>query len=225
MKTPLIINLNLILPDISIKTIREELLQKDEAILSYYNTGKRLICFYITKENFGYTSKVCGDNLSQEIFSLRKELALQDEGDKKTINKISASLYSFLVKPVRENIKSKKHLVIIPYNEISYIPFEILIDSASSELLLNSFAISYNYSVNFLQRHKAGNDGYKVLAFAPFTKHTTDVINYPLLKSSEEEVTGLQGKVLISEQATKSNFLAFESRLSNHSFSHTCHSR
>lgn len=199
-------------PAISIKNIRERLLQKDEAIVSYYYTTKRLLCFYITKESFGYASERLQNTMSQKIFTLRNELGLQDEGDKKTINEISSWLYEYLVRPVLQNLRMKKHLVIIPYNEISYIPFEILIDSNDNELLLNNFAISYNYSVNFLQRYKVGQDTYRVLAFAPFTISTPGSKTYPILKASHDEVGGLPGKVLLSEQATKSNFLKFESQ-------------
>ncbi|MEP6948548.1 MAG: CHAT domain-containing protein [Ginsengibacter sp.] len=199
-------------PGIDIKTIREQQLQKDEAIISYYYTTKRLLCFYITKERLGYVSEPLQTAMSQKIFTLRDELGLQDKGDKKAINEICAWLYTYLIRPVIQNLEKKKHLVVIPYNEISYIPFETLIDPANNELLLNNFAISYNYSVNFLQRYKAGQDIYKVLAFAPFTNSTPGSKTYPILKASLDEVAGLTGKVLLSEQATKSNFLKLESQ-------------
>jgi CHAT domain-containing protein len=195
---------------INIPVLQQHLLQKDEAILSYYYTASRLLCFYITRDDFGYSSRPFSDTLSKKIYSVRKELGLQDEGDKKVINEISSWLYGYLVQPMANHLKNARHLVVIPYNEISYVPFEILNDAAADELLVHRFAISYNYSINFLQRYKPGDASYKVLAFAPFTT-TTNSSTYPLLKASQDEVSGLPGKVLVSEEATKDNFMKLAS--------------
>lgn len=193
--------------DVNIQTIQNDLIQKDEAVISYYYTNKRLLCFYITKENFGYTSEVRDNNMTGMILKLRNELDAQEQGDKEIINETSTQLYNYLIQPVAKFLEHKKHLVIIPYNEISYVPFEILIDSVSNELLLNRFATSYNYSVNFLQRYKTDHIDYKVLSFAPFNKTTADAKKYPTLKESQDEVSGLPGDTFLSEQATKESFL------------------
>jgi CHAT domain-containing protein len=193
--------------DVNIQTIQHDLIQKDEAVISYYYTNKRLLCFYITKESFGYTSNILQDRMPGIILKLRNELDAQEQGDMETINKISTSLYAYLIQPVAPFIQDKKHLVIIPYNEISYVPFEILTNPVTNELLLNSFATSYNYSVNFLQRYKTGNINYKVLSFAPFNTATSDAKKYPILKESGDEVSGLTGKAFLSKEATKENFL------------------
>jgi CHAT domain-containing protein/Flp pilus assembly protein TadD len=194
-------------PDVDITTIQNELIQKDEAIISYYYSGKRLLCFYITKENFGYTSEVRDANLSTLILKLRNELDAQEQGDPEIVRETSVQLYNYLLRPVAKFLNQAKHLVIIPYNEINYVPFEMLTDSVNNEILLNKFATSYNYSINFLPRYKTDRVKYNVLSFAPFSKKTSEIKNYPILKESGNEVRNLPGKTLLSEYATKQTFM------------------
>ena len=194
-------------PGVDIKTIQNDVIQKDEAVISYYYTEKRLLCFYITKENFGYTSEKYDANLVSLILQLRNELDAQEQGDLAVLHRTSVQLYNYLVRPVVKFLGKTKHLVIIPYNEINYVPFEMLIDSVSNEILLNKYATSYNYSVNFLRRYKTEPVNYDVLSFAPFSKRTNDIKNYPILKESNDEVKDLPGKILLSEDATKESFL------------------
>ncbi|MEP7231339.1 MAG: CHAT domain-containing tetratricopeptide repeat protein [Ginsengibacter sp.] len=198
-------------PVVDIKSIREHT-QSDEAIISYYYTNKRLLCFFITKDSFGYRAAPLRADMMMNITRLRNELDLQDRGDKEVVSQLSTSLYEILVKPVASILKNKKHLVIIPYNEISYIPFEILINPSSEEPLLNDFAISYNYSINFLSKYKTKYSAYKVLAMAPFNASTPDEKSLPVLKASGNEVAGLPGKILLGPHASKRNFLEWSAQ-------------
>ena len=88
------------------------------------------------------------------------------------------------------NIKNKKKLIIIPYNEISYVPFEMLINPADGSLMLKTFSISYNYSASFLF-DKSGDRRitYEVLAMSPFAEKNTNLV-LPALPASWEEIEG-----------------------------------
>ena len=146
----------------------------DEAILSYYFTADKLICFYITRQGSGYTAlpldkNEFSNNVISTISALRNTLVDLDAASRTTFRNMGTRLFAELIKPVFDKIKNKDRLIIIPYNEISYVPFEMLVMEDGSSML-NKFAISYNYTANFLTGKKpAKSKGYDVLAMAPFS--------------------------------------------------------
>ncbi|MEP7142688.1 MAG: tetratricopeptide repeat protein, partial [Ferruginibacter sp.] len=169
----------------NIDSIQHRFTDQDEAILSYYYTAKNLLCFYITKEEAGLSSVPLKNNFLPAIFSLRKELEQPQASSRKSLQDAGSALFQELVAPVSEKIKNKKRLVIIPYNEIGYVPFEMMPDIKDGELLLNKFAISYNYSANFLgEKKEEPGSSYDVLAMAPFSEKANPAMVLPSLPSS-----------------------------------------
>ena len=193
-----------------IDSIRSTMLGNDGAILSYYYTSGNLLCFYLTKEEAGVSAITLSKELFTTIASLRKELEFPAASGRNSLFEKATVLYGELIKPVFEKIKFKKRLVIIPYNEISYLPFEMMTDSREGDMLLKKFDISYNYSANFIVNESIGKTGqYSVLAMAPFSgeENLSDVL--PILPSSGDEISGLPGKSLTGSGATKLNFISF----------------
>lgn len=193
---------------ININTIRRQV-KEDEAILSYYYTETDLLCFYITKDISGIVTTPLKGDLFSKILSLRKELENPQASGRKSLQDAGASLYQYLVSPVLEKIDDKKRLVIIPFNEISYVPFEMMMDAQEGRLLLNRFAVSYNYSANFItDKNDALKNKYKVLAMAPFAETGNAQTVQPQLPSSLEEITGLPGTTLFGAGAGKKEFVS-----------------
>ena len=190
--------------------IQRRYLQPDEAIISFYYTGPQLLCFFLTKTNFGYVSSTKNEQLTKNILRLRQLLANGANGNRKGIDSLSTHLYATLMQPVIDRLAGIKHLLIIPYNETCYVPFEILTDVATQEPLLKKFAIRYDYSINFLTGHQPADNNYEVLAMAPFT-NTDGRHQLKILRASREEIQGLKGKVLVDKEATKGNFTQFSS--------------
>lgn len=194
--------------EVNIDTLQQKVLAKDEALISYYYYGNQLLCFYITRENFGYT----GFNTTKKIFdgivSLRRQLNGFETTDRKLISDVSTDLYNNILAPVLPHISGKKRLLVIPYNELSYIPFEALATIDNGRPLLYKFAVSYNYSANFLSTNDNEKSKYETLAIAPFTSGSRNE-SLPQLSHSLQEVAGLKGKILIDKEATKQQFLKF----------------
>jgi CHAT domain-containing protein/tetratricopeptide (TPR) repeat protein len=191
---------------LNIPQIQDSLLEKDAAIISYYYSGNQLICFYITNDDFGYVASERDSLLTNNILQLRKALNYSVNSDRETIHKLSVYLYGKFLQPVMARINNKKHLTIIPYNEIGYIPFEMLVDPGKEGTVLNRFAIRYDYSANFLFNVQPANTAYKVLALAPFAiKYSNQ--EFPPLPFSRDEVKDLEGMVLMDRMATKDSFL------------------
>jgi CHAT domain-containing protein len=178
-----------------------------EAILSYYYTADNLVCFYITKENAGFTSIPLHENLFSTIISLRKELQSPEASSRKYLKNAGSILYRELVEPIFDKIKDKKRLIIIPYNEISYLPFEMLVTPEDGSLLLKKFPISYNYAASFLaDKNKRKEMAYDVLAMAPFSGVENASLVLPVLPASGDEIKNLPGKKLAGAEATKMQF-------------------
>ena len=182
--------------------------KKDQAILSYYYTTNQLICFYITASQSGFTTIALPGDFFLNIASLRKQLETPAGASRKQLNGLEAQFFRLLVQPVVDKIKNSKHLVVIPYNEISYLPFELLRDNAADQIMLTHFAISYHYSANFLfDENNVSNKDYSVLAMAPFSESDGASSILPTLPFSAAEIANLPGKLITGAGATKAVFI------------------
>lgn len=198
-----------------IDSLQQKLLAKNEAILSYYYTKESLLCFYVTKSEVGFSTVPLRADFFSSIVALRKELETPEASSRKFMEDKAAQFFNDLIAPVYEKIKSKQHLIIIPYNEIGYLPFEMLPDKTEGSLLLNRFAISYNYSVNFIADKKiVGKIDYNVLAMAPFAEKENNAMAMPLLPASGAEINNLPGKKITGAAATRTKFISLSGQFS-----------
>ena len=134
---------------------------------------------------------------------------------KKALNNYSTNaflLYQALFPKAIQNSIQNKKVLIIPYGNLQNIPFEALITQANStHYLLQDCALSYAYSMSFLQaNNKLQRKGKNaVLAVAPI--HFSNDSLTPLL-TSEKEVAGIQqyftSTTLVGSAASKANFEA-----------------
>jgi CHAT domain-containing protein/tetratricopeptide (TPR) repeat protein len=102
----------------------------------------------------------------------------------------SKSLYDYLILPLSDYIRGK-NLLIIPDAQLSYLPFETLIDQLPDEhtpnhfrdlnYLIYDYAISYAYSSTFycqVNDQKNSRQGTRLLAFAPEYSPDLDINSY-----------------------------------------------
>jgi len=190
---------------ISMQSLKPVMAAKNDALVSYFTAAGRLYIFFVTGRSAGCITGAWDDSLVARIKTLTAGLN-NANNDRATLKRLAGETAARLTDPITEKIKDCRHLIIAPYNEIGYIPFEILPAAGGRKLLLEKFAISYAYFVNFLTTPEVGKpDGFRVLAFAPFgEKESGDRI----LANSAEEVKGLPGEIIIGSSATKDVFLA-----------------
>jgi CHAT domain-containing protein len=192
---------------VTTEMLRQKMLSKNEAILSYYYTTDSLLCFYITNDEIGYSATTLKEDFFLSVVSLRQQLETPAASSRSLLQQSGAVLFDDLILPVYSKIKNAQHLVIIPYNEISYVPFEMLFNSAEGSLLLNKYAISYNYTAGLLSdKSSQPSVNYNVLAMAPFSEKNNTSLVLPALPSSGEEIRNLPGKEIAGSQATKARF-------------------
>lgn len=201
---------------ISIKKIQTENLKEETALISYYFTNKKLVTFVVTNKTFNYTVIPTDSILFENILIAKTQLNSQGTADKAAALETEKKLFNQLIQPVYSFISSKKRLIIIPHNELHYIPFETLVNPNTANYLVKDFAISYNYAASFLEKPNDSQVKPDVLGFAPFASSTSykDSLNvsFTQLPASKKEVKSLQGKIFIDSAASKENFLKYASK-------------
>ncbi len=162
-------------------------LDRKEAIIDYFlcnrpEEGSRdLYIFVITGNRLEYITETTDSLFSGTISLVRNYSNPPDRVGKKDINPASGlkalySLYQSLVMPVEKYLPGEK-LIIIPDEEISWVPFDALLSNSPAsdntnyeglDYLINKYTFSYGYSSSLIfGKSKSVRGGEKVFAFAP----------------------------------------------------------
>ena len=192
----------------SISTLQNKILDNHSAILSYHLSSRSLVLFVVTSNSFSYHQQPVGEDFFNDIKSWVTYLRQVNAGQKYGGDSVSAVLYRFLVKPILSLTSKCDRLIVIPDDELNYIPFEAL-KSESNSYLIQTFSVQYQYSTALLNINPStkNNSSTQILAFAPFVN--TDPKNrFDALKYSRFEVENLDGKIFLGSNATKGNFIA-----------------
>ena len=187
--------------------IVQKKLDKNSALLSYHLSENRLLILVITNREFNYHVTDIDKSFFLQIDSFRS--ALYSPGQNKSNGSLSFSLYQKLIGEIGDRLTDITRLVIIPDDELHYLPFEAL-QYADNTYLVQKFAIQYQYSTALFEQPGSHHGNKKTLAFAPFAnKGFVDSAGNSLTKLpfSGEEVASLEGKILIDSSATKTQFL------------------
>lgn len=194
--------------DIGIKPVQKSI-PEQSAILSYHLNERYILCFVITDKTFDFFISTIPVGFQSSV----KEAYLQAQsktGNSKQLRALGQAFYSKLIKPAEAFIKDKKDLMIIPDDELNYLPFELLVDH-NGESLLKRHTITYNYSCTILQgsnHDKPANPGN--LGVAPFDEKAAtlySVNEWAALPASKQEITAMGGDLLFGQKATKQAFV------------------
>ena len=192
----------------TINDIRQKL-DNTSALLSYHLSEKELVVLLISKERFDYARIPVNDTFYQRIDSLKTILHDVQNAQRYAGNTIAGSLYQKLISPVIKKLNHIDHLVIIPDDELNYLPFEVLIDE-NRKYLLERFSVQYQFSTSLLLNENYPKKAVGSLAFAPFSNKgfsTESDINFEKLPFSKKEIDEFDGKIFLDSSATKNNFL------------------
>ncbi|HEV7782072.1 MAG TPA: CHAT domain-containing protein, partial [Chitinophagaceae bacterium] len=184
-------------------------LDRETVLLSYHLSGTELVTLFISSKRFDY--KKAGTDLPffNAIMALKNSLYNSSPSQRYDGELTASSLYAKLIGPFSKELEGIKRLIIIPDDELNYLPFEALQDE-NKKYLVEKFSLQYQYSTAFFgKNNKAKQRGKENLAFAPFTQEgsgaSTD--SFSILPASKDEVSGLPGKLFTGKDATRENFL------------------
>ncbi|HEY0432228.1 MAG TPA: CHAT domain-containing protein, partial [Chitinophagaceae bacterium] len=189
----------------------EQMIDGNTAIISYHMTEEELLVMLITKRGLNYYRQSIGREFHQALGKYLSSLRSIDPARRFDGDAVGKFLYTILIRPVKPFFRSATRLVIIPDDELNYIPFESLKDE-NDRYLLEDFSVQYQYSTALLKDsgHKSNLKG-ETLGFAPFDSNRI-VQGYPGLPHSGEEIGGLRGMILTGDNATRQNFLRYVNR-------------
>jgi CHAT domain-containing protein len=192
-------------------TALQKNIPSESAILSYHLGGKSLLCFIITKKKFDFFTQSLTTDFHVNLKEIYRQAQHRNGNTTQAIRTLGQNLYGQLLKPAGPLLSGKTGLMIIPDDELNYLPFELLVND-ESENLLKQYTITYNYSCAILQNSAYATNSYNnKLGMAPFNEKVmtkgVSANDWAQLPSSKKEVEALGGTSVYDQKATKQFFL------------------
>jgi CHAT domain-containing protein len=148
------------------------LLKADEAILVTMNLDSQLFQLVIKRDNSIVSkSNITGKSLAEKLKSYLKKINLLENSEE-----TSQELYHDLFKNIKSELTGVNKLYILPYADLSQIPFESLSykdKNSKNRYLIEDYELSYHLSLPLLKKDlekRVEIDFSKTLAMAPVFK-------------------------------------------------------
>lgn len=168
-------------PHKSIKTIRQEVLTNENALVEYFIGEKNIYTLVLTKDDLQIFKTHKSGNFVKQISIFRRLVQQYDYSLQAYTQfcKIGFDLYETLLKQVLTQLSPAiNELIIIPDEQLNYISFAAILDAPVdvSEQVINYFelpylikkyAISYNYSSSLFGKLVNEGNTNEVVGFAP----------------------------------------------------------
>lgn len=186
----------------TITQLQEQVLGNKTALVSYHLTPDKLTQLIITRKQVYVKQRQLWPSFIQDFHtylnSLRQPLVSVPSGTHHKLYDLLCSEFDTL--PV-------DHLILIPDDELNYLPFEALQDQ-QGKFLFQKYRTQYQYSSSGLQREHWNFDQQQGLAVVPFTgEKDLSTSGFDPLAFASKEVAALRGKRLSGSGATKDRFL------------------
>ncbi len=143
---------------VAVQQFNNETIQpfNNSTTLSYHLSTEKIYLFAITSNDYQIAAIEKPDNFSEIVEKLQSAIQL---GHIEHFIESATQLFDLLLKPIWETIGKTSNLIIIPHNELYYVPFDVLLNQAQitdSEnfenlpYLIRDYNISYHYSATML---------------------------------------------------------------------------
>ncbi|HYC41040.1 MAG TPA: CHAT domain-containing protein [Chitinophagaceae bacterium] len=185
------------------------LLDRGTALVSFHFSEKQILALILTDGEMSYSKSAVDSIFYGRIDTLKHSLQRQERSENAT--QAARELHRVLFSPVLEKAGPVKRLIIIPDDELHYLPCEVLI-GPDNKYLVEGYAIQYQYSTALLHHRGPIHKSADVISFAPFaSRGYTDTSGVALtrLPASLEEVRELKGRMFTDAEASKQNFMRF----------------
>ncbi len=207
----------------------QKAIKKNQVLIEYQITTSSVYLFIVGKNTFRIVKQDLPETFYEHLRTLRSCIAQNpvtknaNEAFDKMVTS-SRKLYNILIRPAEQYIR-KKDLIIVPHNELNYIPFEVLLsrdpdnsipDYKTLEYLCKNHSIRYAYSANLLLTQNRNHPpGIRTAVFLPDYSTYNQTRNIqsqklPVLEGAETEamtVYQIMGGTLFSNlKATESAF-------------------
>jgi CHAT domain-containing protein len=218
------------------RTIDDELIRQvqdnlsnHEVLLEYFYSDSVLYSFCLSKGGLRHHEEPLPYGLETYVntmlsFVAQPKIYIGDSVAYMNYREAGWELYKLLINPYEKEIKGKS-LVVIPFEKLTYIPFETLLTHESlsqpynfKELpyLIKQHQVRYLYASNLLNIKKAPNPDRNMVAFAPEYKgknqsqQNRGSSSFNSLEKTNDEVKSVAGyfpgKLYRSSEASEANF-------------------
>ena len=186
----------------SIDFLQKQFLDPKTALISFHLSEDKLVSILITKDKLNCLQQKLFENFHELVPDYINSLKQPVPTD----SIISKQLYTLLFGKL--DLKNIERLIIIPDDELNYLPFETLKDE-HDQYLVQKFSFQYQYSTALLKKEKIDFSEHQTLSFAPFAHkaYTDSILRFETLPYSYSETKNLSGKNFIDSSATKAAFL------------------
>ncbi len=153
-------------------------IKKDEIIVEYFVSDGNIFITTIDSEDYEIININIDSTFKENVINYYRSLRKIESSNYINCNSV---LYKKLIEPIKDRIKTKKSLIIIPDDYLFYIPFETLYDNKKNvenidfrnlNYLIKDYEIKYNFSLNIWMFNKALDNSEKkylkdFVGFAP----------------------------------------------------------
>ncbi|MBL0232644.1 MAG: CHAT domain-containing protein [Chitinophagaceae bacterium] len=184
-------------------------LDNKTAILSYHLSETALVILLIEGNKFDYKYVPIDSGFLTELSSFQRNLNQVDNGSRYEGHGKALYLFNKLIRPVISELSQTKRLIIIPDDELSYLPFEALEDDHGN-YLLQLFSVQYQYASSVIGIEKKGASLNRIISFAPFASRSfkdSSGKTISALPWSSTETINLDAELYADSLATKTRFL------------------
>ncbi|MCK4922562.1 MAG: CHAT domain-containing protein [Bacteroidales bacterium] len=176
-------------------------LTKNDLILEYSIKDSILFTYIITRKEEKLFRQVVDTSFRTKCLDLYNVLTNQSfsHGVGQTYRnytQLGYELYEILIEPIKEELKGK-NIIVIPDEEISYVPFEALISEKVNPEKVdyyrlpylvkdNGFSTSYSSTIHFMDTKKKKPPPKDILAFAPsYSNISSQNTGFQLLRQDD----------------------------------------
>lgn len=179
-------------------------LTSNDLILSYHLSASSVICTFISKDSVNVFEIKNKDTLVANLHTLTKLTTEVGKHGREEYNSIIDRLSETLILPYYSQLSKYSNWYIIPDDELSYLPFELL-SIGEGKKVVTAHIISYNSSCSLLTHGEQNKNKENILAFAPFAHSGKP--EFAQLSKSASELDNLKGAIYLDGLATKDQFL------------------
>lgn len=184
-------------PDI--RQLQQELLDHHTALVSYHLSADDVTITVITSKQVKVSRKKLPLHFREDIGTYINTIKQPNLAISGALGK---TLYHLLLDDVVA-MKSSR-LIVIPDNELNYLPLETLKDDQGM-YVLEKFSVLYQYSTAFLHAAEQRKPLQKTMAFAPFAHSSAD--SFPMLPASGDEINEKDERMYMDTTATRQAFM------------------
>lgn len=199
----------LVANDIDLKTIQNKILDRNSALISFFETDEEIFIFLLDTKKLAVDRIEKKEELTDNLKEFKRGLKNYQPGVRYQKGNMGAKLHDQLFSLPDVEWRKYSNLIIIPHGILMDLPFAAL-ESASGEFLVEHFTISYQYSIEFLTETKGLKfSNINKIAFAPFSDNfwSDDDIFLNRLPQSQIEIDAVSENKFSDKMATKQRFL------------------